>query len=77
MNTETTCITYACRCCGDNIEFPFNSTGQDVACPHCNLETDLLIPAPPPRSAPHPAPASKKHWLNSNATPATGEATPN
>ena len=59
MNTETTYITCPCRRCGDNIEFPFNSAGQTVACPHCNLETDLFIPAPPPRSAPDPAPGSK------------------
>ena len=59
MTAETTYITCPCRRCGDNIEFPFTSAGQIIACPHCNLETDLFIPAPSPHSAPDPASGSK------------------
>ncbi len=40
-----------CRCqhCNKGIEFPKESAGQIVECPHCKLETLLFIPQKSPR----------------------------
>ena len=36
-----------CRECGGHIEFPADSAGMTIDCPHCGKRTELLLVAPP------------------------------
>src|SRR2546421_1809692 len=35
-----------CNECGGHIEFPADSTGTSIECPHCGKMTDLLLAVP-------------------------------
>lgn len=39
---------FKCNCqqCGGRIEYPVESVGTAVECPHCGQQTDLTLPAP-------------------------------
>ena len=47
---------FDCQHCGGHIEFPAEMAGQTINCPHCQLETQLVIlpDASPPASDPQP-----------------------
>src|SRR6516162_335963 len=36
-----------CQHCGGHIEFPVETIGTLVPCPHCGQETELMLPRPP------------------------------
>ena len=42
MSAEVKCN---CQHCNGHIAFPAEMTGQTVSCPHCGLETKLIVPA--------------------------------
>lgn len=52
--------TYAkchCRFCNGPIEFDTAYAGYAQPCPHCGLETDLIVPPPPKPEPPKTIPA--------------------
>jgi len=40
-----------CQGCGGHIEFPVEGIGQTIPCPHCGVETELMLESPEPTSA--------------------------
>ena len=38
---------WACQRCGKDIAFPTAKQGEDVTCPHCGLETTLIVSSSP------------------------------
>jgi rRNA maturation protein Nop10 len=46
-----------CQHCGGHLEFPVESIGMTVDCPHCGKATELML-APPPAE-----PAAPRRWL--------------
>jgi DNA-directed RNA polymerase subunit RPC12/RpoP len=45
MSTEAKC---RCQLCNGHIAFDATMAGQEIACPHCGMETKLFIPYAPP-----------------------------
>lgn len=41
---NTTLVKCRCRNCNGHLEFEASRDGEVLACPHCNLETQLYIP---------------------------------
>jgi hypothetical protein len=50
MNEEQLLAKCACEHCGNHIEFPIDSAGAAIDCPHCSQRTTLSLSAPAPRS---------------------------
>ena len=51
MSSEVKC---SCQVCNGHIAFDATMAGQDIACPHCGMETKLFIPNIPLTTPPSP-----------------------
>jgi hypothetical protein len=60
MNDEAKCN---CEHCDGSVLFPTEMAGQTIACPHCQLETQLVIPPDANPAAPEPQPMDENSSL--------------